>query len=682
MNQKCPSCGNYVEGKRRQSYTKKVTKTGVKSIVNGAASVGAASTGAAIGSTIFPGVGTAVGAAAGFVASAMFHTAVNEGVDQIVDIAEENISDIVYEFICPKCGKKWNRKVNLNKKDINNVKGSCSNSNSSGYSLTSSCVDNDFDWQAKFFEDYQCYFDDRDEILSTKESVKDFINELLSDVQDCEDCEIRGHYHFFISLVCLQYSLCNLNDNLFDFALPYIEQALSNNPNEEYLLLFNILAIAKSSPNDDSIFGLLEIVDIESVETELVNTEYWKIVFEIILHNKIVNDFLPFYEKTNEYAKLLNLLFAYSFEDIGYKISVCNMISDAYEGLGAHSKQFEYIKSAVELADFENEFDPNDPDHSYWLIALENLGYCYSEGVGVPKDTVKALEIYTKCAKLGSDIAMRNIGDIYENGEAVEQNYSVALDWYNKALTAGYEEAEEDVKRVLEKLGVEKRGSGVYIPQKEEFYMNIEDVSEVKDRGVVIVGQVKTGYIDAGDKIILTNYDNSSKICQITGIEMFRKLLDRCEFGDNVGLLLKGIDNKDEIRKGAYVKYYDGECPVGSYIQDCSEVSSVNEITSGEREYLEELKACIEEDGEISVKERRLLERFREKMGISAERAKELEDSLSAPQLTDEEKEYLEEYKACLEDDGEISPKERRLLNRIRESLGISEERANEIEKL
>lgn len=565
MNQKCPSCGNYVEGKKRQSYTKKVTKTGVKSIVNGAASVGAASTGAAIGSAIFPGVGTAVGAAAGFVASAMFHTAVNEGVDQIVDIAEENVSDIVYEFICPKCGKKWSRKVNLNKKAINDVKGSCSNSNSSGYSQTSSCVDNDFDWQAKFFEDYECYFDDRDEILSTKESVKDFVNELLSNMQDCEDCEIRGHYNFFISFVCLQYSLCNLNDNLFDFALPYIEQALSNNPNEEYLLLFNILHIAKSSPNEDVIFHLLEIVDIESVETELVNTEYWKIVFEIILHNKIVNDFLPLYEKTNEYAKLLKLLFAYSFEDIGYKISVCNMISDAYEGLGDHSKQFEYIRSAVELADFENEFDPNDPDHSYWLIALENLGYCYSEGVGVPKDTVRALEIYTKCAKLGSDIAMRNIGDMYENGEAVEQNYETSLLWYKKAIDAGYDDAQEDIDRV------------------------------------------KT--------------------------------------------LIAGFNSKDTN-------------------------------TTAENEYLEELKACLEEDGEISTKERRLLERFREKLGISAERAKELEDSLSTSQLTDAEQEYLEEYKACLEDDGEIYPKERRLLNRLRDTLGIPEERAIELEKL
>ena len=105
-------------------------------------------------------------------------------------------------------------------------------------------------------------------------------------------------------------------------------------------------------------------------------------------------------------------------------------------------------------------------------------------------------------------------------------------------------------------------------------------------------------------------------------------------------------------------------------------------ISNNEQEYLDEVKACLEEDNEISPKERRLLERLREKLGISSERVIELEATLSVPQLTDEEKEYLEEYKACFEEGEEISPKERRLLNRLRDTLGISEERAIEIEKL
>ena len=103
-------------------------------------------------------------------------------------------------------------------------------------------------------------------------------------------------------------------------------------------------------------------------------------------------------------------------------------------------------------------------------------------------------------------------------------------------------------------------------------------------------------------------------------------------------------------------------------------------ISEDEQEYLEEVKMCLEEDNEISPKERRLLDRLRIKLNISEERAKELEESLKAPQLTEDEQEYLEEYKLCLEEGGEISSKERRLLDRLRDKLGISVERANELE--
>lgn len=105
--------------------------------------------------------------------------------------------------------------------------------------------------------------------------------------------------------------------------------------------------------------------------------------------------------------------------------------------------------------------------------------------------------------------------------------------------------------------------------------------------------------------------------------------------------------------------------------------SNTSSSSSDEQEYLEELKACLEDDGKITDKERRLLDRLRKSLGISEERAKELEASLNG--LSDEEKEYQEELKACMED-GHISDKERRLLDRLRKSLGISEQRAKEIE--
>lgn len=100
-------------------------------------------------------------------------------------------------------------------------------------------------------------------------------------------------------------------------------------------------------------------------------------------------------------------------------------------------------------------------------------------------------------------------------------------------------------------------------------------------------------------------------------------------------------------------------------------------VTSEEQEYLEEIRACLDNDGEITSRERRLLDRLRKSLGITEARAKELEASVNS--MSDDEKEYQEELKACLED-GTISDRERRLLDRLRKSLGISEERAKAIE--
>ena len=102
--------------------------------------------------------------------------------------------------------------------------------------------------------------------------------------------------------------------------------------------------------------------------------------------------------------------------------------------------------------------------------------------------------------------------------------------------------------------------------------------------------------------------------------------------------------------------------------------------TANEQKYIDEVKECLA-DGEITKTGRRLLNMQRERLGISESRAAELEASVSTPQLTDEEKEYLEAYREACED-GQISDKEHRMLNRLRDMLGITEERAIEIERI
>lgn len=104
---------------------------------------------------------------------------------------------------------------------------------------------------------------------------------------------------------------------------------------------------------------------------------------------------------------------------------------------------------------------------------------------------------------------------------------------------------------------------------------------------------------------------------------------------------------------------------------------------NAEQEYLDEVRACLEDDGEISDRERRLLNKLAQSLGISEERAAQLEAQAQMPitPLIPPEQEYADEIRACLADDGEITERERRLLNKIRTSLGITEERAAEIEK-
>lgn len=144
----------------------------------------------------------------------------------------------------------------------------------------------------------------------------------------------------------------------------------------------------------------------------------------------------------------------------------------------------------------------------------------------------------------------------------------------------------------------------------------------------------------------------------------------------------KKMEEKFALQENAVLAIHVQFASLDKLNQDTSATTTpISQYTEDEKEYLEELKTCLEERGDISASERRLLERLRKHLGISEERALELEESLK-PSLTDDEKEYLEEYKLCLEDGGEISASERRLLDKLRNRLGISEERAKEIEKM
>ena len=319
------------------------------------------------------------------------------------------------------------------------------------------------------------------------------------------------------------------------------------------------------------------------------------------------------------------------------------------------------------------------------------------------------------------------------------------------------------------------------------FLMPIEDVFSITDRGTVATGRIEAGRIQIGDEVELLGL-GESMVSTVLGVEMFRKILDEGQAGDNVGILLSDID-KTDIKRGMvlchpgqiktskmfkasiYVnkkeeggrttpfgnKYrpqfylrtmdctgeitlpegvemvmpgdnveinveliYDvalqvglrfaireGGYTVGSgLITEVYDKAKKEKTTSkktkpnpsskkpkktivkqqqpsknltAEQDYLNELKEILA-DGEISARERRLLDKIRVQLGISEAIAKELEESLY-PKLTPEEQEYLDEYKEIIAE-GEISARDQRFLEKLKKANGISDERAKEIEAL
>ena len=108
---------------------------------------------------------------------------------------------------------------------------------------------------------------------------------------------------------------------------------------------------------------------------------------------------------------------------------------------------------------------------------------------------------------------------------------------------------EEATKGIIELMeAVDK-----YVPEPERevdkpFLMAIEDVFSITGRGTVVTGRVERGKVKVGDDVEIVGLKETKKTVA-TGVEMFRKLMDEAEAGDNIGVLLRGVD-KDEVERG------------------------------------------------------------------------------------------------------------------------------------
>ncbi len=118
-----------------------------------------------------------------------------------------------------------------------------------------------------------------------------------------------------------------------------------------------------------------------------------------------------------------------------------------------------------------------------------------------------------------------------------------------KALEEGDEAAVASIHELMEAVDT-------YIPEParetdKPFMMAIEDVFSITGRGTVVTGRIETGIVHVGEAVEIVGLREVQKTT-VTGVEMFRKLLDEGQAGDNVGLLLRGI-GKDEVERGQVV---------------------------------------------------------------------------------------------------------------------------------
>jgi elongation factor Tu len=118
------------------------------------------------------------------------------------------------------------------------------------------------------------------------------------------------------------------------------------------------------------------------------------------------------------------------------------------------------------------------------------------------------------------------------------------------ALSAGEDSTNDEANACIDEL-MEALDTAIPDPERaldKDFLMPIEDVFSITGRGTVVTGRVEQGIVNTGDEMEIVGIRDTAKTV-ITGVEMFRKILDQGQAGDNVGCLLRGT-GKEEVERG------------------------------------------------------------------------------------------------------------------------------------
>ena len=635
MKEQCPKCGNWVEGKKVATFARKMTRGAVKK-------GSAVATGMAIGS-IIPGAGTIIGGALGLAASALMDDSVNEVADLVEDIA---FDETEYEFTCPKCGRCWKRKESNGTVDPARV--TYTTSTSTSYSNS-----------------------------GERYAILELIKQCTSNKNINEGCS-------------LTYAQININK--------LVKKLQNQNGVQIYEWQIN------SCKNVKELIDLIKTKIACSPDTisSESNQDLFNKEFRYYLEN--IDSIIETKEKANQYfLKIANKIpgcDAVIKSEFCFLQSICcldySLLHEDDNSL--ISKGTFYINHAIRLLDdgeyklVKLMFESLSVNHeAHDVVQVQQNFKWKCPKISMLENTLFKTEYLTELYEktrfyslIDSATALEKKEDFNGSAKCLEMmtqlsdigyklcGYELLMDYYyygHKGLNASPERGFYYAKKGYELA---------------DFSNEFNSEITYQARWLRCLERIAYAYLEGEG--INQNYQKAfeltTRAANLGGMYSAYNLGEIYELGRglavNKALALDWYEKALELGyEGAKEKIDELRGISSTSVQKQTSNSSISE---DEQEYLEEVKMCLEEDNEISPRERRLLDRLRNKLNISEERAKELEESLKAPQLTEDEQEYLEEYKLCMEEDGEISSKERRLLDRLRDKLGINVERAKELE--
>lgn len=671
MRQQCPKCGNWVEGQKVDTIARKATRKVVRK-----GSMTAA--GAAIGS-IIPGAGTLVGGSIGFALDVLLDDQLNGLAN---DIEQTIFDEVKYEFNCPKCGHKWIRhsskqvsqKGPLHSPSLIQHTAATLNNNSSNNFINFRSIGN-----------YCFILGERHKLSITKYEFASALVEakLAANVTDA----LRFYDAMPINLQV------QMNEQEVDSAkgilkrkhIPFQLQALqarnqqtsssseSQSTTEEkgqrkFLKCFNDYLDNETEiiENIENAISFIDDVTRQSIviENDIVKSEFFYLnALCCLFYSKEHPEDFSLCERGDSFIRrALNML-----DDEEYRFVALLYRSLLFDNnipeIAAHQRQIS--DQCPVISKMENCLLKTE----YWETVYNDIRYSslLSSCVILEKkgEYRGALQCWELMHRLSDEYSQFTAAYFmfayhYYNTPGIERNSQLAFKYANEVLSI-YDFSEnfnsDDLshqywQECLSEIGcMYKEGDGVET--------NYQKAWEYLSKAVEL-GGYSDAFIDMADM-----YEKGLGVPQsyAKAIELYQQAAE--------------LDDEDAIERLKELQIKSAN--IGNIVSSLQSTNHNNNAQQ-EQEYVELLKECLEEDNNISPRERRILEKLRVKLSISEIRAKELEEQLLVPQLTEDEQEYLEEYKTCLKEDGEISSKERRLLEKLRVALRISEERCRTIE--